>query len=171
MTIVVGTLLNRNLNGKEILIFFHLIQNSKSARLFSFQHRPYRVHNKYVQQFIDNGEENNHIQTRKIVLGHSIPLRIEIFAWRGFLARHYSDKRIFACCSASESTLTTAIMPESKSRQKPKDYKEDTSDLIKCLRKQFPDLKHQEVQDKLRRADNNELCLPERWRVSLKSSF
>ena len=126
-----------------------------------------------MQQFIDYGEENNHIQTRKIVLGHSIPLWIEIFAWRGFLARHYSDKRIFACLLSLSGSLplTIAIMPESKSRQKPKDYKEDTSDLIKCLRKEFPHLQHQEVQDKLRRADNNELCFPECWRVSLKSSY
>lgn len=123
-----------------------------------------------MQQSIDYGEENNHIQTRKIVLRPSIPLWIEIFAWRGFLARATPIDGFLRACSAAAALISNAIMPESKSRQKPKDYKEDTSDFIKCLRKRLPDLQHRDIQDKLRRADNNELCLPESWRVSSKSS-
>ncbi len=57
-------------------------------------------------------------------------------------------------------------MPEKQSRQKPKDYKEDTTQFLIWLLKSDPTIKLGAVQDKLRRADNNELCLPEYWRVS-----
>lgn len=95
--------------------------------------------------------------------GHSIPLWIEIFGWRVFLARPTPINRFLL---AAEAQCSHFIMPEKESRQKPEDYTEDTTQLLIYLLKTDPKLKLKSVQDKLRRTDNNKLCFPESWRVS-----
>lgn len=144
--------------------FFHLFKSKTFSSTHQGPQREQlsRFRSIHVQQFLDYGEENNHIQTRKIVLTPSIPLWIEIFAWRGFLARRY--------CNGFSARSNFAIMPEIKSRQKPKDYDEETTQFLRCLRKNYPNLQLKTIQDNIRRADDNELCLPLSWRVSSKSS-